>query len=293
MPLNSFWILVADLFFSLMALAVKIASSEIGPFEVLFYRSFTGTLFIAIYMRYKGIPFSSQFPLSHFKRCITGTSCFYLEIVALSLLPLSIVQSIEYTSPLIFAIFIVISSLATKAKIEIPLLGCIILGFLGVLLVIQPWNVQEKMTVSGLSIALIASFLAACVSWFLRTLAQQKEACERTVFYFMLCNCIIGFLGIILFDGFHVPTNQSTWLAIIAIAFFGLIAQIIWTYAWTAGHPLLNAVFQFVGIFYGAILGVIFLSESLKMSTLIGMLLIFLAGIFSTLYLKTNKKSSV
>lgn len=290
MPAYSYWILLADLLFALMALGIKIAGNDFNAFEILFYRAAFGVTCMGIIMCVKGIPFTTKHPLSHLKRCTFGTLCFYFEILALGLLPLNVVQSLEYASPLIFAGFMLIATLANRGKLEKPLFISILVGFLGVLLIVQPWESLGSVETKGVLLALIAAFLAACVNWYLRTLAIQREPNERTVFYFMLFSGIFGATGTTFFGGgFHFPIDSGPWLAICGVAVSALMAQVLVTLAWGYGHPLLNAVFQFSGILYGAIIGILALSEKISLLTLSGMILIFAAGLFSTLYLKKRK----
>ncbi len=291
MPAYSYWILLADLLFALMALGIKIAGKDFNAFEILFYRAVFGVTCMGALMYVRGIPFTTKHPFSHLKRCAAGTLCFYFEILALGLLPLNVVQSLEYASPLIFASFILIATLANKGKLEKPLFLSIVVGFFGVLLIVQPWESIGSVSTKGVLLALVAAFLAACVNWFLRSLACQREPNERTVFYFMMFSGIFGATGTMLFGGgFHFPTEIQPWLAMSGVVISALIAQVLITLAWGYGHPLLNAVFQFSGILYGALIGILVLAEKINFLTMSGMILIFFAGLFSTLYLRKKKK---
>lgn len=58
--------------------------------------------------------------------------------------------------------------------------------------------------------------------------------------------------------------------------------------AWAKGHSLLNAVFQFAGIFFGVFLGMFAFGETLDWLSLIGVGVIFSAGLFSSIYLKKH-----
>ena len=122
MPSISFWVLVSAFLFTLMSLSAKLCTGHFDPFEIVFWRSFFGLSLMTLVMLKKGIAFSTQHPWSHAKRSIAGLSCFILEVIAVGLLPLSIAQSINYTSPLIFCLFFTLVSIIHRTKIDWPII---------------------------------------------------------------------------------------------------------------------------------------------------------------------------
>lgn len=144
MPAVSVWILVAGFLFTLMSLSAKICSAYFSPFEIIFYRALFGTVCLGLMMLLQGISPVTRHPWAHVKRCTAGISCFFLEILALQHLPLSVAQSIDYTSPLIFCTFFILMSLRGGQKVQWPIVSAVIVGFLGVLLL---QNHQPKVSV--------------------------------------------------------------------------------------------------------------------------------------------------
>ena len=135
MPAVSLWILVSGFLFTLMSMSAKICANYFTLFEILFWRSLFGIVCVASLMIYQGVPFPTKHPMAHIKRCVAGILCFLLEIWALCYLPLSVEQPISYLSPLLFCSFFVISSRRTGDRIDWPVIGAVVLGFIGVLFI--------------------------------------------------------------------------------------------------------------------------------------------------------------
>ncbi len=287
MPAASLWILFSGFLFTLMSMSAKICSVYFTVFELAFWRSLFGVICIALLMIHRGIPFPTKYPLSHLKRCVAGVCCFFLEIVALSYLPLSVEQPIIYLSPLFFCFFFVVSYRYAGKPIEWPIIGAVVLGFIGVLLIAHPTS--ETFNAIGVAFALAAAFLGACSNWFLRSLGQQGEPEERAVFYFMLTGLVAGIVGMIFSpEPIHLP--QTKWiLPLLGVMTTGLLGQVLMTYAWAKGHSLLNAVFQFAGIFFGVVVGIVAFRENPDSTALFGVVIIFAAGLFSSLYLRKKR----
>ena len=284
MPSVSFWVLVSAFLFTLMSLSAKLCTGYFDPFEIVFWRSLFGLSLLTLVMLKKGIAFSTQHPWSHAKRSIAGLCCFTLEVIAVGLLPLSVAQSINYTSPLIFCLFFTLSSIIHRTKIDWPIIGAILFGFTGVLLISKP--ATQDIDSAGILCGLAAAVCGAAASLFLRDLGRQGEPSERAVFYFMLSGLVLGGLRILCFpNSAHLPTADTAW-PLLGVMTSGVAAQVLWTYAWSRGHSLLNAVFEFSGIFFGVFLGWLCFNEHLDWLSLTGIGMIFSAGLYSSLHLK-------
>ena len=284
MPAVSLWILVSGFLFTLMSMSAKICANYFTLFEILFWRSLFGVVCVASLMIYQGVPFPTKHPMAHIKRCVAGILCFLLEIWALCYLPLSVEQPISYLSPLLFCSFFVISSRRTGDRIDWPVIGAVVLGFIGVLFIARPS--AEGFNATGVVLAILSAFAGASTNWFLRSLGEQGEPSERAVFYFMLMGLLTGIIGIFFSpEPFHIPHGKWVW-PLTGVMTTGIVAQVISTYAWAKGHSLLNAVFQFFGIFFCIVIGVAVLGENPDMTTIFGAVLIFVAGLFSSLYLR-------
>lgn len=106
---ESCWMLVSAFLFALMALFVKLSTAYYGVMEIIFYRSVLGVLFVGAQMAARHISFRPHFVSHHIARCLVGTLSISLGVYVLGVLPLGTAQTLAYTSPLFFSLFIVIA----------------------------------------------------------------------------------------------------------------------------------------------------------------------------------------
>ena len=70
---QSLWALAAAALFSLMAAFIKMSAGHFGTFELVFYRSLFGVLFIASYVWMHGLTLKTVHVFGHIKRSVLGT----------------------------------------------------------------------------------------------------------------------------------------------------------------------------------------------------------------------------
>jgi S-adenosylmethionine uptake transporter len=99
-------------------------------------------------------------------------------------------MTLNYTSPLFLAAFTVAAALRSNRIVERQLLAAIGIGFIGVILVLQPSFSHEQ---GAAAIAGLASgVFAAAAYWNVRELGRCGEPEWRTVFYFSLAGTVLG-----------------------------------------------------------------------------------------------------
>ena len=143
--LQSCWMLVAAFFFATMTAFVKFSSADAGTFEIVFYRSLMGLLFIAVLMLVKGVSFHTKYPFGHFKRSLLGTISFTMWFSTMGHLPLGTATTLNYTAPLFIAGYLIYVALRHREKAPWNLGAAIALGFVGVCLVLQPSVNNEQL----------------------------------------------------------------------------------------------------------------------------------------------------
>jgi S-adenosylmethionine uptake transporter len=276
MARQSLWMIAATFLFSVMFLLSKLCTAEASVFEIMFYRTAVGLAFISALMIRKGISPRTKHPWAHARRCFCGITAFGSELVALSFIPLALEQMITYTAPLFFCLFLSIECLLLGRSLDRMLIAAAALGFGGTLLIIRPD--VSGINPAGTLFAFSGAFFAAAVGMCLRNLAKYGEPTERTVFYFMLSGVIVGFFGTLATGGFELHSPLTTAL-LVGVGIAGGLAQIMVTIAWTYGHALLNAIFQYSGILFAVVFGAIFFAESPDGLSWLGMAVVCTAGI--------------
>lgn len=286
--MKSLWMLSASFFFSLMAVFVKMGASDFGSLELIFYRSIAGVALLYTFIRMKGYSIKTPHLWGHFKRSFIGTVSMSIWFFSLTMLPIGTSMTLNYTSPLFMALFVFIVSLYRKEPIQWGLMATIALGFLGVILVFQPsLGAGQEF---GALLALTSGFLGSIAYWQIKELGQLNEPSWRIVFYFTIFGTLYGLLGCLLFEGGLSPiTTDNVWY-LLGIAICATLAQCSLTMAFGQGNLLLSSCLQFSAIVVAEIMGVIFFSDPISLMTSMGILVIMIAGVASTVLTKKANK---
>jgi len=135
----SWLIVVASLLFALMGVCVKLASAHYGSGEIVMYRGLVGALMIGALGRWQGQSLRTRLPGQHALRSFTGVMALCLWFYAISGLPLATAMTLNYTSSLWLALIMLCGAAALQKRAADPrLLGPALVGFVGVVLVLQP-----------------------------------------------------------------------------------------------------------------------------------------------------------
>lgn len=276
--MQSLWMLVASALFALLGACVKLASAYYHIAEIVLYRGLTGAAALAVYAYFTHRPLGTPIPWTHFRRGAVGTAALSLWFFAASTLPLGTATALNYTSSLFLAAFVLGAALRARRSVNRPLMLTVLLGFVGVLLLLQPsFGAGQWLGASG---GLLSGLLSATAYWYVRDLARQGEPEWRIVFYFSLSVLTIGFVGSLI-TGFneHTPTG-ATLLASVGIV--ALLAQLAMTRAYALGHALLTASLQYSAIVFSATLGVIVFADRIALTGWIGMAIVIASGALAT-----------
>lgn len=175
-----------SVFFSMLALMVKLASKDHHTIDVMFWRSFVCFLGIALILKVMG-DWSTIYKANMKRqliRGVVGTIGMLLTFWAFSLLPLSQVQSLLFAAPL-FVVALSYPVLGEKVGVYRAAAACV--GFVGVLMIVQPSAINS---VLGGVVGLGAAFMHATIMLMLRFLGRSEEPLV-TVFYFSLISSVL------------------------------------------------------------------------------------------------------
>lgn len=288
--MKSLWMLSASFFFSLMAVFVKMGAEDFGTFELIFYRSLAGVILLYGFVRAKGYTIVTPHLFGHFKRSFIGTVSMSLWFLSLTMLPVGTSMTLNYTSPLFMSSFMVVYLLIRKQPMPWGLLGCILLGFCGVCLVLRP-SFSSGETLGAL-LALSSGFLGSVAYWQIKELGQLKEPSWRIVFYFTVFGTVYGLLGNLILEGGLSPITSDNVKYLIGIALCATFAQCSLTLAFGQGNLLLSSCLQFSAIIMAELMGWYFFSDELTLMTEIGILVIMVSGVCATMLTRKKQKKN-
>ncbi len=278
------WMLFAVVSFSLMAIGGREISKELDTFQLMFFRSALGLLIVVLIVVFSGTGFS-RFRTKRFKRHIVR-NCFHFVgqfgwFFAVALIPLAQVFAIEFTTPLWVAIF---SPLLLGEKLTKGRLLAVLIGFSGILIVVQPW--QGQLDPGALAVVIAA--IGFCFSMIVTKQLTSTESPLVIVFYMSLIQAPMG-----LIPALWVWVNPSMitmfWLVVISV--FGLTAHYSIARAFAYADAIVVAPMDFLRLPVILVVGLLVYGEVVGPAILIGGAII-LFGNWMNLWLETRQKKS-
>lgn len=262
-----------------MSVAGKEATRDLDVFQVMLVRSGTGLAFLLPLVAWRGFaPARTRHFRLHLVRNVVHYAAQYSWFLALSLIPLAQVISIEFTFPIWTAI------LATAFLGE-QLTGrriiAIVAGLAGVLLIVRPGVTTVE---TGQVVALVAAFGFGGSITLTKALTRTESALT-VIFYMMAIQFALG-LG----PGIAVwqwPSHTAwAWLAVIGIA--GTFSHYCFTSAMYYADVTVVAPMDFLRVPLSALLGWLVFAETADV-WLAGGAALILAGNSLNLYPGTTR----
>lgn len=285
--MQSLWMIVAALLFSLMGVAVKLASSQYNTWEIVFYRGLVGLIVIGamIAMHSRRTHGSIREALAtrrigmHLTRGISGTISVTLWFYSIAGLPIATAMTINYSSPLFIGAWIAWSARRAGNRIDVLMMAALMAGFVGVMVLLQPTLANDQWVFAIIGTTSAALTAVAYLS--VKALGQAGEPNARIVFYFSAMNALSGLAGASLF-GFH--SHDARGLALLAcVGITASLAQLAMTRAYASGGTLLTANLGFTGIVFSSIWGIAIFGDVIHLESAIGMAIIIASGVLATL----------
>lgn len=262
---------VGGLCFSIQDAGIKWLTADIAVLQVLFLRSLFGLGFLSASTLVSGEKISLMVnrPWLLLMRTAINILSWILFFYGLKYLPLATAVALFFSFPLFLAI-ISVPMLGEKVGIRRTL--AIIVGFVGVLLITNP--------VSGFSLPVLL-MLGAALGWALvaglTRILGETENTSTMLFY-----TLVGFIIMLAVPQFWIwrMLSLEDYLLIIAVAFFGVVAQFSVTKAYTIASPSLIAPFEYTALIWSAVLGYLLWSDIPDVFAIAGAALIIGSGVY-------------
>ncbi|MEM7331841.1 MAG: EamA family transporter [Chloroflexota bacterium] len=210
------WMIGALFSFMMMGIGGRELSSELGTFQILFFRSIIGLVVVSILLSTTNW---QQVKTKHLKTHIWRNVAHYGGqfgwFYGISILPLAEVFALEFTLPIwvTFLAPLFLGERFTKAR-----LTAVIVGFIGVLIILRP----------GLAVINPASFivLGAALGFAISTLFTKKlsatESPINIIFYMTIIQLPLGFVPAL---ANWVTPSLSLWPWLIVVGVGALSAH--------------------------------------------------------------------
>lgn len=259
-------ILAAALGFSFMTFFVRI-SGDLPTMQKAFFRNAVAAVVTTVIL----LRSSDKFKIKKGSfgdialRCIFGTSGLICNFYAIDRLGIADANMLNKLSPF-FAILLSIPILKEVPKVRD--IVATVIAFIGALFIIRPGG---DMSVVPALIGLYGGFGAGTAYVFVRRLGGKGERTPIIVFCFSAFSCLVT--APFLITGF-VPMTGWQWFCLIMAGASASLGQFAITTAYKFAPAKEISVFDYTQVIFAAILGMIFLSETPSIFSIIGYVII-------------------
>ena len=257
---------------SFVKLAVKEINDNSSIFSVIFTRGMITTILLGLYLHFiekKNLIKIISIKSFHIRGLYEVLTALFF-FIALVFLPISEVYTLLMTNPFFVTIF---AFLFLKEKVGIRRWTAVFLGFIGVIVVINPQNIDFNYL---FILPIISAIFLTIRDIATKSFATKTNNVEIT---FVTALLITIFAGIgSLFFGYQITVNQLPHLLISSIfVLFGYLFSVMTVFY----APLsLTASARYSVIIFGIILGYLILGETPSSNMIIGAIIITVSGLF-------------
>jgi drug/metabolite transporter (DMT)-like permease len=267
---GALWLLAAGIFLSSMGVFIKLASQELHPFQVAFFRAFFGFLVIAPFALRSGISgVKTKRPGLHLIRGLIGGIVLLMMFYSVANLPLADVTALSFTKPL-FLIPLAVLFLGEKIRMRRTIATAV--GFLGVIVMLRPGGEVDPIAF----LALTAAALIAVITIFIKVLSKHDS--PNTLVFWSSGILSLVVLGPALW--YWQTPSMEVFLMMVGLATVGTIGQSMLIRGYAAGEATAVTPFDYSRLIYAGVFGFIFFSEVPDIWTIAGALIIVASSIY-------------
>ena len=270
-PRAVMFMVASTLLFGTMAVCIRLASSQLHPFEIAFFRNLFGFVFTLplLYKHGWGILRTDKLPL-YFLRCCIGLVSMLAGFWAIVHLPLAQAIALSYSTP----IFVTIGAVLVLGEIvRTRRWTAVIIGFIGVLVLMHPG--ADSFSFASL-IAVLAAVMSASVAISIKFLSRTEKA-DAIVIYTTMIWVPLSLVPALFF--WTLPTG-IIWLWIILSGLLGTTAHMCWTRALTLADASLLTPISFLQVLVVGIFGYFLFGENVDRWTVAGAAIIFGSSVY-------------
>ncbi|WP_339827310.1 DMT family transporter [uncultured Parasphingorhabdus sp.] len=278
--------LAAMLSLAFMFAFVKLAGEQgVHVTESLFYRQLLAMPLICflIWRSQDGWPsiISNKHGL-HMLRSALGIFAMGLNFWAMTLLPLADATTISFTVPIFATLF---AALVLREKVGIRRWTAILIGFVGVLIVVQPGG--SMIPAFGAAVALGGALVTAAVTMVIRMLGRT-ETSVVTIFWFSVYTLPALTVCAFIYGGGH---DAKTWGYLLGIGIFGAIGQLCITQSLRFAPVSTIVPMDYSALIWATIFGIVLFGQYPGLSIWLGAPVIIGSGLFIAWreHVKANK----
>ena len=277
------YVSLGSLMLVVMATVVKFLGSRFSSFELMFFRSIIGFLFVLpLFVRDPMEPFRTRRQGMHFIRGFTstlGNGCFFWTITHMMLADS---MALQFSRPLFM---IPLALFFLSEKVSADRIWVALVGFLGILIYARPFTDGfDSNAIVGATGALMGGLVVVSIKRL-----SSTEPTKVIMFYYALWNAIFALIPSIFT---WVWPNAFEAFLLCLIGFLGMAGQSLVTKGVTMGDATALAPLDYSRILYSSVIGFVLFGELPGLWSVVGMALILVASIYLVLSEKKRGKGA-
>lgn len=261
---------------------IKAMQGTVPPGEVVFFRALLSIPFLLIWIWWMGrlpVALKTQNLWGNVLRGLTGACAMVLTFASLSYLPLPEATAIFYVAPILTT---VLAAVFLRERVRLIRVSAVAVGMFGVLVILWPRlggfaegaDEQAALRAFGAILALGAACFMASAKILVRRLVG-KDHPSTVVLYAAICASLAALVTAPF--GWVWPT-PTQWGYLIATGFLGAVGQALLTTAYKYADASTIAPFDYSSMIFAILFGYLFFSEWPELQTLIGAVIVIVAG---------------
>ena len=272
-PKAAFWMALSISSFLAMSVAGRATTAELNVFQVLELRSVIGFFILLPLVLASGgfAAMRTQRPLAHIARNVVHYSGQAAWLYALTLIPLAVLISIEFTTPIWTAILAVTF---LGERLSRPKLAAVVLGLIGVVVIVRPGvNAVDPGHLVVLGAAVCFGISLVLVKSLTRT-----DSVVRIIFWMLIIQSALGLIPAVYV--WRTPSLEL-WPWILLIAFTGMSSHFCMARALTYADATVISPMDFLRVPLSALVGWLLYHEQIDAFTAGGALLILMGNLLN------------
>jgi len=257
----------------ILLVAGREATRELKVFQIMEMRSVIGIFMLYPLIHLNGglASMKTSRPLQHIGRNIVHYGAQYGWFLALTLIPLAQVVSIEFTMP-VWTALLAVSFLGERLNVWKIL--AIVLGLVGVIIIVQPGVAQ----VSPGQLIMVAAAMGFGVAIVMVKSLTRTDSVVVIIFWMLVIQSLIGLVPALYY--WQWP-SAHIWPWIVVIAFCGTYSHYCFTQAMRYADATVVVPMDFLRVPLSAAVGWLVYSERLDAATMAGAALILTGNLLN------------
>jgi drug/metabolite transporter (DMT)-like permease len=263
---------IALVLFSTMDAIVKWLGESYGPFQIMLFRSTLALVPLYLFYRTSGgiRLVRSRRPFLQVTRIATGFGSLLGFFYVLPRMPLVDAYAISYAAPLFM---VGLAALVLDEQIGWRRWSAVALGFVGVLIMLEPWTIS----IHWLSLVVLGATFCYSLSTVLTRLISRYDHDAATIFWFCLFASVVSLVGAL--PDWKWP-SPAGWAWLSSLGLIGGIGQILATRALRLTPASVLAPFDYSSIVFAVLFGYLWFRENPSPAVWIGLPLVMGSGLY-------------